>query len=134
MNVREFSYLFLRDWHATKGLIQPAIAAKLLGVTRGRMSQICEEKNLAKYRYDDPSKPLLRLDQVLEIKNEKYNSLSSEAKKRIDEMNDLWEMEFEKRLEMEDELSEQNPEPNPSYIEEIEDEIENYIDHLEKNI
>jgi len=134
MNVREFSYLFLRDWHKTKGLIQPAIAAKLLGVTRGRMSQICEERNLAKYKYDDPSKPLLSLEEVLKIKNEKYNNLSTEAKKRVDEINELWEIEFEKQLELEERYSEQEEEISPSYEEEIDDEIEDYMDHLGKNI
>jgi len=134
MNVREFSYLFLRDWHATKGLIQPAIAAKLLGVTRGRMSQICEERNLTKYRYDDPSKPLLSLDEVLKIKNEKYNSLSDEAKKRIDAMEAEWEYAYEEQLKKDEALIEKYPEPSASYEEEIANEMEDYLDYLEKNI
>jgi len=135
VNVREFNYLFFRDWNTAGGLITPSTAAKLLGVTRGRISQIWEERNLKKYIYNDVSKPLLSLNDVKKIQNERYVNLSAKAKNIIDEEQAKWEFEYKAYLENN---PDEDPGANVTYTiesdENVTSEIENYEEYLDKQI
>jgi len=134
MNVREFNYLFYRDWDSAGGLITPSTAAKLLGLTTGRMSQICEERHLRKYIYNDSSKPLLSLDDIKKIQLEKRNKLSKEARDVIDKKQAEWAYAYEEQLKKDEKLLEKYTEPPPSYEEIVADEIDDYENYLEKKI
>lgn len=136
MDVREFNYLFERDWKNAGGLIQPAIAAKILGLTRGRISQIWEERNFRKYIYDDPSKPLISLNDVKKLQDEKYINLSTDAKRIIDQEQAQWESDYEEILKKEAEKENKygDMEPNKTYEEEITEEIDEYRKYMNKKI
>jgi len=134
MNVREFNYLFYRDWDNAGGLITPSTAAKLLGLTPGRMSQICEERHLRKYIYNDPSKPLLSLTDIRKIQSEKRDKLSKEARDVIDKKQAEWVYAYEEQLKKEEELSTMYSEPPPRYEEIVGSEIDDYENYMEKRI
>lgn len=132
MDVREFNYLFYRDWNNTGGLVTPSTAAKLLGLSTGRISQIWEERKLRKYIYSDPSKPLLSLNDIKSIQSEKYDKLSTEARDIIDKEQAEWEIAYEKWLK--EIANQEDIEPPKSYEEEIGEEIDEYRRYMNKKI
>ena len=138
MNVREFRYLFFRDWENEGGLIQPSVAAKILGVTRGRISQLCETGSITKYIYDEPTTPLVSLKDVQRIKIEKILKLSPEAQAKIKEKELQWEEEFKLKLLKEMIYSTETPIIKKAAItnreEIIESELEEYEEYMEKEI
>jgi len=136
MDVREFNYLFYRDWNNTGGLITPSTAAKLLGLSTGRISQIWEERKLRKYIYTDPSKPLLSLNDIKKIQEEKYKNLSSEAQNIIDKEQREWEDNYEQILkkEAEERAKYGDLEPPRTYEDQIGEEIEEYRKYINKRI
>ena len=51
----DFTFWFVKHWCFAGGLISKAVAARLLGLSSGRISQMVREQKLREYRYKDIS-------------------------------------------------------------------------------
>ena len=67
-----YSEWFFKNW-GTKGLIQPSRAAKILGLTGARMTQIWKERNYPLYYPPGEDKPMLAWNDVVAYYQEKIN-------------------------------------------------------------
>jgi len=69
LNLKKDRYAdwFQDTWNETGGLVSAWTAAKILEVSKGRISQIWKEKNFKKYKFSEKDRALLAIKDVLLI-------------------------------------------------------------------